>query len=223
MKRNSLLSLIAFAFIFAACSPAKKSTGVWVNKEKLQGKTFNNFFIIVMTADIQAKVQLEKDLEAVVVSRGHKAVKSIDVMPQSLDTPRMPTKAEIVSKVKASGCNAVFIASLLSKDEAVRFTAESTSYNVTAPYYAYSIYPTYAYTGNYAGYYDNAYQTVYRPSYFTQEKTYFIQSNLFDVATEEIMWSAQSEVFDPTSLPRFSKTYIATLMQQLEKEKLLKK
>ncbi|MEY2916314.1 MAG: hypothetical protein RIS73_28, partial [Bacteroidota bacterium] len=49
------------------------------------------------------------------------------------------------------------------------------------------------------------------------------ESNLYDAQSEEIMWSAQSEVFDPTSLPKFSKSYTTTLMKQLEKENLLKK
>ena len=214
MRRIKLILLMAFVLIFSACSPVKQSTGVWVNKEKIQGKTFNNIFIIVMTADIQARVQVEKDLEAAALSYGYKAVKSIDVMAPSLDDPKMPTKEEVVSKVKASGCNAVFIASLLSKEEAVRYTPGGTSYTVL---------PYYSYIGNYYGYYGNAYQTVTHASYYTQEKEYFMQSNLYDVATEEIMWSAQSEVFNPANLPRFSQIYISTLLKQLEKEKLLKK
>ena len=215
MKRNHLLTVIVAVFILVACSSSKQSTGVWVNKEKIQGKTFNNFFILVMTANIQARVQVEKDLEALAVSRGLKALKSIDVMPPSLDDPKkVPTKEELVSKVKASGCNAVFIVSLLNKDESVRYTPSTSAHTVT---------PYYTYTGSYYGYYSNWYSTAYTPSYYTQEKEYFMQTNLFDVASEEIMWSAQSEVFNPSSLPNFSRSYIQTLMKQLEKENLLKK
>lgn len=214
MRKIQPFAVIVMACLLAACSSPKITTGVWVNKEKIQGKTFNSIFIIVMTADIQARVQLEKDLAVAAEARGLKAVKSIDVMAPSLSDPKTPTKEEIISKVKASGCNAVFVASLLKKDESIRYT-ESTS--------AYTVLPYYSYYGTYYGFYSNFYTTVYTPGYYTQEKSYFMLSNLFDVASEEIMWSAQSKVFDPSTLTSFSRSYIATLLKQLEAEKLLKK
>ena len=215
MKRILGLSFVALALILAACSSSKQSTGVWVNKEKVRGKSFSNIFILVMTANIQARVQVEKDLEALAISRGLKALKSIDVMPPSLDDPKkVPTKEELVSKVKASGCDAVFIVALKNKDESVRYTPGTSAYTVT---------PTYSYTGSYYGFYSNWYSTAYTPSYYSQEKSYFMETNLYDVASEEIMWSAQSEVFNPSSLPGFSRSYIQTLMKQLEKENLVKK
>jgi hypothetical protein len=214
MKKNHLLSVITIAFILAACSSTKESTGVWVNKEKIQGKSFNNVFIVVMSADIEARSQLENDLAAVAVSKGYKAVKSIDVMPPTFTDSKTPAKEEIVNKVKTSGCDAVFVASLLKKEEDVRYTPGTTAYSVR-PYYSWS--------GNYYGYYSHWYPTVSTPSYYTKEKTYFMQSNLYDAASEEIMWSVQSEVFNPSSVKRFSKLYTSGLVKQLESENLLKK
>jgi hypothetical protein len=49
-----------------------------------------------------------------------------------------------------------------------------------------------------------------------------MQSNLYDVASEEIMWSVQSNVFDPSSLSQFSKAYTSQLIKQLKEEGLLK-
>jgi len=215
MIRNQPLSLIAIAFIFAACSSAKESTGVWVNPEKIPGKSFGNIFILVMTADIQARVQLENDLAAVATSKGYRTVKSYEAIPFDLKDLKMPSKEEIVNKVKASGCDAVFVASLLKKEEDVRYTPGTTAYSVM-PYYSYS-------GNNYSGYYSHWQPTVSTPAYYAHDKTYFMQSNLYEAASEEIMWSAQSRVFDPSDLSRFSKSYISTLLKQLEKEKLLKK
>ena len=50
-----------------------------------------------------------------------------------------------------------------------------------------------------------------------------MQGNLYDVASEEIMWSVQSEIFDPSSAKKFSSAYTKTLINQLGKENLLKK
>lgn len=213
MKRIQLVTVIALALFFAACSSSKEYTGVWVNKEKIQGKTFHNIFILAMTADIQARNQVESDLANAAKARGLQAVKSIDVMAPSLNDPKMPAKEDIANKLKASGCDAIFIVSLLKKEEAARYTPGTQ---------AYSIMPTYTWSGNYFGYYSNWYPTVSTPGYYTAEKSYFIESNLYDATSEEIMWSVQSQVFNPSSLQKFSRSYMTALVKQLESEKLLK-
>jgi hypothetical protein len=210
MKRNQLLPLLFISFFFATCSSTKQPTGVWVNKEKAKGKSFKNIFIIVLTADIQARVKLEGDLVNAATARGYKAVKSIDAMPVDIKNPTTPSKEEVVNKVKASGCDAVFIAALLKEEEAVDYVPSSTSYKIM-PY------------TSYYGYYVNVYAAVSTSSYYSVDKTYFMQSNLYDVASEELMMSVQSEVFRPSSLNSFSTSYTSTLMKQLEKAKIIKK
>src|SRR4051812_48313384 len=125
-KRLSVLLVIIF--VFAACTPPKETTGVWVNKEKIQGKSFNKLFIVVMTADPEARSTVENDLAAVATSRGHPVVKSIDVIPTDMKDPKMPTKDEVVAKVKESGCDGVLVATVLKKEEAVSFTPGTTAY-----------------------------------------------------------------------------------------------
>ena len=213
MKQN-LFACLIITFILQACSSPKETTGVWVNKEKIQGKSFNKLFIVVMTADPEARSTVEGDLVAIAKSRGHEAIKSIDLIPVVLSDPKLPTKDEVVAKVKESGCDAVFVGTILKKEEDVRYTPGTTAYSV-APYASYA--------GTYTGYYSYWYQSVSTPEYYDHEKTYFMQSNLYDVASEEVMWSVQSKVFSPGSIKKFSRAYTSTLIKQLEKEKLIKK
>jgi hypothetical protein len=115
MKRAWILSAIIITVFFAACSSTKESTGVWFDKEKIKGKAYDNFFVIVMTADIEARVRLENDIAATITSRGHKAIKSYEVLPADLKDPKTPAVDALIEKIKASDCNAVFVASLLDK------------------------------------------------------------------------------------------------------------
>ena len=114
MKQN-LFTFLIITFILQACSSPKETTGVWVNKEKIQGKSFNKLFIVVMTADPEARSTVEGDLVAIAKSRGHEAIKSIDLIPVVLSDPKLPTKDEVVAKVKESGCDAVFVGTILKK------------------------------------------------------------------------------------------------------------
>jgi len=210
--KNSPFVLLMISLVLAACSSTKESTtGVWVNKEKIQGKSFNKIFIVVLTADPEARSTVENDLAAVATSRAHPVVKSIDVITTEIKDPKVPTKDEVVAKVKETGCDAVFVATLLKKEESIGYTQGTSAYAI-APYQTY-----------YPGYYSYWYPSVSTPSYYDHEKTYVMQSNLYDVASEEIMWSVQSKIFSPETLKKFSKQYTSTLIKQLEKEKLIKK
>jgi len=214
MKRVCALSVIIVTVFLAACSSTKETTGVWVDKEKIKGKAYDNFFVIVMTADIEARVKLENDLADLIISRGHKAVKSYEVLPADLKDPKPPAVDDLIAKIKASDCDAVFVGSLLDKNDDIRYSSGGTHYTMRTGY---------AWSGTFFGYYSHYYTTVSTPGYYSNDKTYFMQSNLFDKASQELMCSVQSEIFNPSSLPSFSRTYISTLMKQLDKAKLLKK
>ena len=214
MKRVWVLSVIIVTVFLAACASSKETAGVWVNKEKIQGKSYSNFFVIVMTADIEARVKLENDIAATITSRGHKAIKSYEVLPADLKDPKPPAVEALIEKIKASDCDAVFLTSLIDKNEAVGFTAGGTQYTMQSDY---------SWAGSFFGYYTHYYSTLTTTGYYSTDKTYVMQSNLFDKASQEKMFAVQSEIFNPSSLASFSRTYISTLMKQLSKAKLLKK
>jgi hypothetical protein len=209
--RKSLFVQFIVTLILVACTSPKESTDVWVNKDKIQGKSFSKIFIVVMSADPEARSTVENDLASVATSRGHQVLKSIEVIPASVKDPKLPTKDEVVAKVKETGCDGVFVVTLLKKEESVGYTPGTSAYSIQ-PYQTY-----------YTGYYTYWYPSVSTPSYYDHEKTYVMQSNLYDVASEEIMWSVQSKVFSPETIKKFSQAYTSTLIKQLEKKKLIKK
>jgi len=211
MRRTYWLAFIIAGFVFAACSSSKKPAGVWVNKEKIKDKTYKKMFIVVMTADVEARSTVETDLAAAAVAKGYEAVKSIDVLPVDLKDPKMPPKDDLVNKVKETGCDAVLVAALLKKEEAVSFEPGVTTYSIL-PYYTY-----------YGACYSNWYPAVSTSDYYSHEKTYFMQSNFYDAASEEIMVAVQSKIFDPSSLRLFSKTYTYNMIKQLEKANIKRK
>lgn len=214
MKRVCVLTATIVTIFLGACSSTKESTGVWYDKEKIKGKSYDNFFVIVMTADIEARVRLENDIASTIVSRGHKAIKSYEVLPADLKDPKPPAVDAVIEKIKASDCNAVFVTSLLDKTDAIRHTEGGTHYTMRTDY---------SWAGTFFGYYSHYYSTVTTQGYYSNDKTYFMQSNLYDKATQELMFSVQSEIFNPSSLASGSRTYISTLLKQLDKAKLLKK
>lgn len=194
-----------------ACSSQKESSGVWVNGDKMKDKTFRKVFIVAATPDIETRTKLEGALATALSAKGYQVVKSVDSIPFSLNDPKVPTKEQVIEKVKSSGSDAVFLTGLIKKDANVGYTPGKTAY-APMPYMAY-----------YGGYYSYLTPTVSTSGYYSYEKNYFVQTNLYDAATEELMWSAQSAVMNPSDIDEFNKKYMSTLVGQLKKAKVLKK
>ena len=216
MQKIQLLVIFAIAILMTTCSSSNKTSGGSVNKQKLNGRTFHKLFIEVATFDIEVRSRLENDLAATAISEGYAAVKSLDMIPFSLKEPKLPAKDEIVLKVKESGCDAILIVSLLRKSETVEYTPGTVT-NENSQFLAGILADVLKRGGNV-----NPIPAVNTPGSFSRgDMNFILQSTLYDVPAEELMFSFLSENIDISSLDKVSKSYSTTLIAQLKKEKLL--
>jgi hypothetical protein len=214
MKNFSILTIMAFVIVLICSCSSTQLTGVWVNKEKMEQKSYKKIFVLAQTADIQARKAVEDALVAKAKDRGFELVSSITVIPPSLSNPEIPSKEAVIEGVKSSGCDAAFIVTMLKKEENVRYTPGTTVY---APL------PYYRWNSNMFNYYDYWRPSVSTPGYYSNNHSYFLQSNLYDAASQELMVSIQSEIFNPETLQKFIKDYVNDVVSKLQKEGLLKK
>ncbi len=214
MKNFLILTIAAFMITLVYSCSSSQLTGVWVNKEKMEQKSYKKIFILAQTADIQARKAVEDALVAKAKDRGFELISSISVIPPSLSNPEIPSKESVIEGVKSSGCDAAFIVTMLKKEENVRYTPGTTVY---APL------PYYRWNSNMFNYYDYWRPSVSTPGYYSNNQSYFLQSNLYDAASQELMVSIQSEIFNPETLQKFIKDYVNDVVSKLQKEGLLKK
>jgi hypothetical protein len=185
-----------------------------MNQEKFQQKQYNKIYIIAQTSELPARQSIEDALANFAIKKGFQVVKSIEVMPPSINDTSLPTREAIVNSVKASGCDAAFVITLLKKEESVRYIPGVT---------VYSPMPYYSWNGRFVRYYDHWRPTVAGPGYFTKDRTYFLESNLYDVATEELMLSVQSDLFNPPSLNSFTQSFVKDLVRKMQRAGIIKK
>ena len=147
---------------------------------------------------------LENELAFRAKQRGIKATVSHDVFIQTFSKEDMPEKETIISTIQETGSETIFTVSLLDKETSTRYVPGTTTYY--APYgYGYAHY------GGFYGYYSAVYPVVYDPGYYTTDKTYYIESNLYDAKTEKLLWSAQSQTLNPSDLEQFTNDYANAL------------
>jgi hypothetical protein len=79
------------------------------------------------------------------------------------------------------------------------------------------------YYGRFTGYYSYYNPVMYDPGYYATDKNYYLEINLYDAKTEELVWSAQSETTNPSSIETFSYSFSQLVVNQLIKDGLISK
>jgi hypothetical protein len=214
MKQYGFFYMLALSAMLVTCGSSVKVVHSWRNAEiDVTQKVYRYIFIAALTDNFAAKQTIEADLAAAVERRGYTVIKSSEAFPLPASGSKPPDKETMMQRVKETKADGIFTVALLKKETESRYVPGSANY---APY------PRFTYYGSFGGYYNNAYGSWYtNPGYYSNDKTYYLESNLFDAETEKIVWSAQSETYNPSGLSSFSKQYTDAMIKQLEKDKLL--
>jgi len=218
MKSALLFVLLASLVAVMSCATSQTVTNFWKSPDTPQGKSYTSVFIMAITPDMATRNVVESDLAAAAMSKGFKATRSVDVFPSSFTKDNVPSKEEMLGKIRELKCDAVFTVSLLDMKSEQRYVPGTTTYATTTAYGGYAPYPYHGYYGSYYSYASYSYPVVSTPGYYTTDKTYFIEGNMYDAETEQIRWSMQSTAYNPSSLNSFSKGYAQLLIGELEKQ-----
>ena len=116
--------------------------------------------------------------------------------------------ALVIEKVLKNKIDALLIIGVYDIQKEERYVGgTSLSVGVAAP--------------TYYGYYSYAYSTVYSSGYYETASTYFIESNLYDVETEGLLWMATLEVESPEHIQDESKVFADLIVNAVIKDKVL--
>jgi hypothetical protein len=214
-QTKCLFVILIVATGIVACKSSATVIGTWINKEKVQGHPkVKSVFINVMTQNQVVKSALENDLADAAAAKGIKSEKSYYIFGPVRSRESLPPKELILNNIKKLGCDAIFIVAVIDQKSETRYTPSSTMYNPMPGYYGYY--------GTFGSYYNYS-SLVYTPGYYTTDNTYYLESNLYDATTEDLLVSMQSKVVNPKSIEKSSKEYTKALIEELEKQGFLKK
>jgi hypothetical protein len=82
---------------------------------------------------------------------------------------------------------------------------------------------SYGFYGSYYSYYDYYYPQVYSPGYYSLDKTFYVESNFYDLESGKLLWSVQSEASNPKDLQDWYTNYSAMLINHLKSKGLNQK
>ena len=120
-----------------------------------------------------------------------------------------PNRQAIEAAIAKTGAKSVMITRLVNKETQTNYYPGSVHY-VPSPFY----------NGMY-GYYGRVYQVVHRPPMTTTSQIAYLESNLYDVATEKLIWSAQSKVVNPVITKEEFEDFVKVLIEDLRKQQVI--
>ena len=210
--RRALLAGVAMIGLLAlaACGGGTKFTGTWTNPEYAKSQKVDDVMVVAISPNETSRRIYETELARQLERQGVRAWPSVQFHPAVDQLPREKAEALIAEH----GIEAVIVTRLLD--------VERTDVYVPPTTYV-SSYPTYGhpYYGNWYGYYSASYTVSHDPGYTYEKVTVVLETNLYDAASGDIIWSGQSNTLDPSGVNDVIEPTAALIVEELVANRLL--
>lgn len=192
------LPLFISLFLFNSCATTT-TTSVW------RDSTYEGSVKKILVMGISQKPAVKRFFEDEFVrqlrQRGTEAVAGYTVLPYGEKIDR----EFIAAKAKEIGADAVLVTRPLG----------AKTERTYVPGQAYVVPGAYRRWGSYYGY-------AYSPGYVVEDEYVYLETNLFDIATEKLIWSAESETVLSASDQTLIRSFINTIVAKLSADKLIR-
>lgn len=208
MRTKSIAGLIIL-FLIVGCS-SSRITHSW-KSETVSAKSYEKIMVIgiIKDHDRNMREKMENHLAEDLKARGYNAVSSLkEYGPKAFDNI---DEEGALNKLSNSGVDAVITIVLLDKER-------ERNYVPARVYYS----PYIIYQRHFWGYYSTIYDRIYSPEYYQQVNTkYFWESNFYDLETKQLLYSVQTESFDPASAESLGHEYGEMIVKDMLEKKII--
>ena len=210
-KMGISILLVSTVVLLISCANTKISQS-WVEPDNK--KSYNDILIIGIAESEQNRRAYESYFVEALREKGAEAEASYKLIKSDQKIERNT----VVKAIEGMEIDGVIITHMTAVDE-------ETIYRPGMGYSAvgYGAYGYGGYGGGMYGYYPHVNSYVHSPGYYTTHETYTLETNLYDVVTEELVWSARTRTFSPESVDEVIVDLTKLLIKDLEEKNLIKK
>ncbi len=210
--RSMKISMIAGIFallVMTGCS-SSRITHSW-KAEAIPQKNYDKIMVVglILYNDRNLREKMENHLVGDLSERGYTAVSSLkEYGPKSFENMK---EDEVIQKLHKSGVDAVVTIVLLDKKRERYYMPGRIHYS-----------PFTKYQYNFPGYYNTLYDRVYSRDYYQMDTKYFWESNFYSIHSNELLYSVQTESFDPDSAESLAHEYGKLIVTNLAKQQIIR-
>jgi hypothetical protein len=210
LSTTTRLSIAALSLAaLASCAGTTQLTSSWADPAAAN-RGFHKIAVVGATPKAAIRRMFEDDFVANLQTRGISGVQSYTFAGEG-----QIEKEAALAKLKEMGVDGVIVTRLIDKETVQTYYPPTySSVAAPAPYY-----------GGWYGYYSMGYSYQSSPGYVAEDHVFRIETNLYDVQNDKLMWSGLTETtLSSGSAPDTEiKPFIDLIAYNMEKKKVLPK
>lgn len=214
MKKNHAraigqIMLVFFCFyslvVLSSCA-STRLTATWYDTSYQDRDIMENSLVVAIVKNEMTRRMYEDAFVKKLAENNIHAIASYTLSQPDIK----PEEAAVREAVNEAGARSVLITRHLSTDTKQHYRPPERTRVYADPYYS-----------RMSRYYPMSYREVYSPGYTVNVTTVYVESNLYNADTAELVWSAQSESIDPKLTPKYIDELVQTFYEDLKKKGLL--
>lgn len=209
-RRAPAAAAVLALLVSAACSEKMKLVRSSVDPSFVEGSVKSVFVIGVSTSNIIRKTY-EDTFYLALQSKNLKVTQGYELIPdiQQVD------KDAVVAELKKRGVTHVMVSRVVDRKQVEQYHPPT----YTTVGVGFGGYP--GYYGGWGSYMSVGYSTMASPGYTTQHTVVSVESNLYEVATEKLVWTGLSEGYPDDNPTDSFKPYINQLIYDMKAKKVI--
>ena len=217
MRFKTMKNFLPVSLIFiilaglSACSTETRLSERW-NDTQYSGPKLSKVLVLGVFKDDIRRRSFEANFVKEMDAENKPAVAGYTIMPEADD---YDSKEDILAAVKKIGADAVLITSYIGTTEKQREVAPRVEYvpSMGAGYGRHGY--------GYGGYYGSRYNAVYRPGYTVTDSIVQLETRVFSVTDEKLVWAGKSKSVNPSSGEKIVKQLVKLVVEDMKESGLI--
>ena len=215
MKISYSIFTIAFLALIS-CRPSTEVTAVW-NAPEPERENYNSIFLAALTEDLSLRQNLEQEFARRLANRNVTTTKSVDTFRPDFFDEGSPERDQLEEIIRETECQGILTIALIDVEEEERFVQGGAG----AMGGMYQPMGRFGYYGTFPGYFNHWQGAAFNTGYYSTDRKYFMETNLYDAESLKLVWSAQSRTLNPSTDASFAKEYVNAVKAELRERGLV--
>ena len=196
--------MILFLLTLVSCASTTQLYERWHDEQYFGPKLQKLLVVGIFNDDIQRRA-FEAEFVKIVNSKGKHAVAGYTLMPNKKD---FDNKNEIAAAVRKIGADAVLITHFKGIEEKERHVPPRVDYVPRTGRYG-------PYGYGYRGYYGSTFETVYRPGYIRKDSIVRLDTRVYSVKSEKLIWAGKTKSVNVSSTKKMVKELVSLVVNDM--------
>ena len=208
MSRVFYQGVLLLLWVLVGCT-GSNVTSIWKSPDAHPAEYKKLMILgIIREPDRNVRISMEKELVGGFKNLGYNAFSAYEVYGPG--TFKNMTEEQANAKLSADGVDAVLTVVLLDKQKERYYVPGRVRFT-----------PYFTYHDRFWRYYTSIYYRIDEPGYYDYSTRYFWESNFYDLSTNKLVYSVQTQSFDPQSTASLAAEYSRTIIKAMTNDKII--